>query len=55
MKKLLGIIVLSLLFISAPSLADDITEFGLENINIGDSLLKHFSKSFIEKKKEISR
>ena len=31
--------------------AEDITEFGLENINIGDSLLKHFSKSFIEKKK----
>ena len=31
--------------------AEDITEFGLEDIKIGDSLLKHLSKSFIEKKK----
>tara|TARA_E500000178_G_scaffold315533_1_gene334550 strand:+ start:111 stop:287 length:177 start_codon:yes stop_codon:yes gene_type:complete len=35
--------------------AEDITEFGLEDIKIGDSLLKHLSKSFIEKKKLVSR
>ena len=39
MKKLLGIVVLGLLFISAPSKADDISDFEIEGISVGDSLL----------------
>ena len=48
MKKLLGILVLGLLFISVPSQADDIEDFQIEGISIGDSLLDHFSKEKIE-------
>ena len=47
MKKLLGILVLCLLFISAPSRADDIREFEIEGISIGDSLLDYFSEDKI--------
>ena len=42
MKKLLGIVVLGLLFISAPSKADDIRDFQIEGMSIGDSLLDNF-------------
>ena len=42
MKKLLGIIVLSLCFIT-PSQADDIRDFQIEGLNIGDSLLDHYN------------
>ena len=40
MKKLLGILVLGL-FLITPSLADDISDFEIEGISIGDSLLNH--------------
>ena len=42
MKKLLGIIVLSLL-LSVASKADDISNFEIEGISIGDSALDHFN------------
>ena len=48
MKKLLGILVLNLLFISTPSYADDIQDFQIEGMSIGDSLLDYFSKDEIE-------
>ena len=47
MKKLLGIVVLGLLFISAPSYADDIRDFQIEGMSIGDSLLDYFSEEKI--------
>jgi len=47
MKKLLGILVLTLLFISAPSYADDIRDFEIEGMSIGDSLLDYLSKEEI--------
>jgi len=47
MKKLLGIVVLALLLIT-PSQADDIRDFEIEEISIGDSLLDHFTKAEIE-------
>ena len=49
MKKLLGIVVLGLLFISAPSQADDIRDFQIEGMSIGDSLLDYYSKKEIKK------
>jgi len=47
MKKLLTILVLSLCFIT-PSQADDIRDFQIEGISVGDSLLNHFSKKQLE-------
>ena len=46
MKKLLAIIVLSLCLIT-PSQADDIKDFEIEGISIGDSLLDYTNKSYI--------
>ena len=46
MKKLLGILVLGL-FLITPSQADDIRDFQIEGMSIGDSLLNHFSKKKI--------
>ena len=43
MKKVLAIIVLGLLF-SGNAYADDIKDFEIEGISIGDSLLKYYSK-----------
>ncbi len=43
MKKLLAIIILSLCFIT-PSQADDIRDFQIEDISIGDSLLDYYSE-----------
>ena len=48
MKKFLGILVLGLLFISAPSYADDIQDFQIEGMSIGDSLLDFFSEEEIK-------
>ena len=50
MKKLLGIVVLGL-FLIAPSQANDIRDYQLYNISIGDSALKFFNKKKIEKNK----
>ena len=48
MKKLLAIIVLDLCFITS-TYANDISDFQIEGISVGDSLLKHFKKSEIKK------
>jgi len=47
MKKLLGILVLGL-FLITPSWADDIRDFEIEGMSIGDSLLDYFNESEIE-------
>jgi hypothetical protein len=46
MKKLFGIVVLSL-FLITPSQADDIRDFQIEGMSIGDSLLDYLSKKEI--------
>ena len=46
MKKFLGILVLSLFLITS-SQADDIRDFQIEGISIGDSLLSYFSERVI--------
>ena len=46
MKKLLGILVLGL-FLITPSQADDIRDFQIEGMSIGDSLLDYFSEKEI--------
>ena len=51
MKKLLGIWVLGLLLIT-PSLADDIRDFQIEGMSVGDSLLHYFSEEEITEKKK---
>ena len=48
MKKILGILVLGLLFISAPSKADDISDFEIEGMSVGDSLLNYMSEKEIK-------
>ena len=48
MKKLLTIIILSLCFITS-SKADDISDFQIDGISIGDSALDYFSESRIKK------
>ena len=52
MKKLLGILVLGL-FLITPSQADDIKDFQIEGISIGDSALEFFDKKEIEERKKI--
>jgi|TARA_B100001540_G_C15458831_1_gene484633 hypothetical protein len=47
MKKLLGILVLGLL-LSGNAYADDIQDFQIEGISIGDSLLKYYSEDEIK-------
>ena len=46
MKKLIAILVLSL-FLITPSQADDIQDFQIEGMSIGDSLLNYLSKKQI--------
>ena len=47
MKKILGIVVLSLL-VSTSAYADDIKDFEIESISIGDSALDYFTEYEIE-------
>jgi len=47
MKKLLGIVVLGL-FLITPSQADDIGDFQIEGMSVGDSALDYFGKKLIE-------
>ena len=47
MKKLLGIVVLGL-FLITPSQADDIRDFQIEGMSIGDSLLDYLSEEKIK-------
>ena len=51
MKKLSVYIFLILFSFQAPSLADDITDFQIEGMSIGDSLLDYFSEKEIKKNK----
>ena len=51
MKKLLAIIVLGL-FLITPSQANDIRDFQIEGISIGDSALEFFSEKEIKKGKQ---
>ena len=53
MKKLLGIVVLSL-FLITTSWADDIRDFQIEGISIGDSLLDYYDKEKINSKKNFN-
>ena len=48
MKKIIAIIILNLCFITS-SYSDVISDFQIEGISVGDSLLKHFKKSEIQK------
>ena len=47
MKKLLGILVLILFTLQTPSQADDIRDFQIEGMSIGDSALDYFSEEEI--------
>jgi len=47
MKKILGIVVLSF-FLSTSAYTDDIKDFQIENISIGDSALDYFTESQLE-------
>ena len=49
MKKLLGIVVLGLL-LSTSAYTDDIKDFQIERISIGDSALNYFSEYNIGEK-----
>ena len=51
MKKLLGIVVLGLL-LSGNTYADNIGNFKIEGISIGDSILDYYSKKEIKKNKK---
>ena len=53
MKKAIGIIILGLLFITAPSYASNIRDFQLGGVTIGDSLLDHFQESQISIYKKV--
>ena len=55
MKKLSTYLFLILLSFSAPSFADDISEYEIEGISIGDSLLDHLSKEEIITEIEINK
>ena len=54
MKKLLGILVLGL-FLITPSQADDISDFQIEGISIGDSLLDYVSAKKIQAEFEANK
>ena len=55
MKKLSTYLFLVLFSFSAPSFADDISDFQIEGISIGDSLLDHMSKEEIITQIEINK
>ncbi len=52
MKKLSLYIFLILFSLQTPSLADDIRDFQIEGMSVGDSLLDYFSEEVIKKGKE---
>jgi len=52
MKKLSTYLFLILFSFSAPSFADDIRDFQIEGISIGDSLLDYFNEKEIKKNKK---
>ena len=48
MKKILGIVVLGL-SLSTSAYTDDIKDFQIENISIGDSALDYFNEAQLER------
>ena len=48
MKKLLGVLVLILFSLQTLSWADDVRDFQIEGMSVGDSLLDYFSKKEIK-------
>ena len=52
MKKLLGIIVLGL-FLITPTQADDIRNFQIEGMSVGDSALDYFTKEEIKNNESV--
>ena len=50
MKKLSTYLFLILFSFSAPSFADDIRDFQIEGMSLGDSLLDYYSEEEIEKR-----
>ena len=52
MKKVLAILVLILFILQTPSQADDISDFQIEGMSIGDSLLNYTTKNKIETEKK---
>ena len=48
MKKFLGVLVLILFTLQTPSWADDIRDFQIEGMSVGDSLLDYFSENEIK-------
>jgi len=55
MKKLSTFLFLILFIFSSPSFGDDISEFEIEGISIGDSLLDHLSKEEIITEIEVNK
>ena len=53
MKKYIYLIVIFLFFFNTIAKADDISEFEVEGISIGDSALDYFSKETLNKKNVI--
>ena len=51
MKKFLAILILIFIF-QTPSLADDIRDFQIEGISVGDKILDHVSKKEYSKRKK---
>ena len=51
MKKLSTYLFLILFSFSVPSFADDIRDFQIEGISIGDSLLDHVNEKYVEENK----
>ena len=47
MKKILGILILALFTLQTPSQANDIRDFQIEGMSVGDSLLDYFSEEDI--------
>ena len=54
MKKLLAIVVLGLLW-SVSAHAEDIKDFQIQGISLGDSLLKYYSEKDIKKSQKSKR
>ena len=52
MKRFLTYLFLGLLFISAPSYADDIRDFQIEEMSTGDSALNYFTEDELNEGKE---
>ena len=52
MKKLLGILILTFFTLQTPSHADDIRDFQIEGMSVGDSLLDYLTEEEIKNKEK---